>query len=57
MNTGKVAKEIIRLQKFPNRLIVDESSVFVMNPANMEELQLFRGDTILIEVFFSCRRI
>ena len=37
----------------PNRLIVDESSsddnsVASLNPATMELLQLFRGDTIIV---------
>jgi len=38
----------------PNRLIVDEASnddnsVIALSPAKMEELQLFRGDTVLIK--------
>ena len=42
-------------KKSPNRLIVDEAtnddnSVVTMHPSKMEELQLFRGDTILIKV-------
>ena len=37
----------------PNRLVVDEStsddnSVAQLNPATMETLQLFRGDTIIV---------
>ncbi len=37
----------------PNRLIVDESSaddnsVATLNPATMETLGLFRGDTIIV---------
>lgn len=37
----------------PNRLVVDESgsddnSVANINPATMETLQLFRGDTIIV---------
>lgn len=37
----------------PNRLVVDESSgddnsVASLNPATMEILQLFRGDTIIV---------
>jgi len=40
--------------KSPNRLIVDESinddnSVVMLSPAKMEELELFRGDTITIK--------
>lgn len=46
---------ILERKKSPNRLIVDEAinddnSVVSMHPAKMEELQLFRGDTILIRV-------
>nr|QKN61277.1 cell division cycle protein 48 homolog isoform X2 [Rehmannia glutinosa] len=45
---------ILERKKSPNRLIVDEAinddnSVVSMHPAKMEELQLFRGDTILIK--------
>ena len=41
-------------QRSPNRLIVDEASnddnsVIALSPAKMEELQLFRGDTVLIK--------
>ncbi|KAI3464122.1 hypothetical protein Pfo_020785 [Paulownia fortunei] len=44
---------ILERKKSPNRLIVDEAinddnSVVSLHPAKMEELQLFRGDTILI---------
>ncbi|KAF5328470.1 hypothetical protein D9758_017024 [Tetrapyrgos nigripes] len=44
---------ILRPKKSPNRLIVDEAtsddnSVASLNPATMETLQLFRGDTIII---------
>eukprot|EP01053_Blabericola_migrator_P004683 Blabericola_migrator_1__4682@NODE_2474_length_2707_cov_601_571591_g1551_i0_p4_GENE_NODE_2474_length_2707_cov_601_571591_g1551_i0NODE_2474_length_2707_cov_601_571591_g1551_i0_p4_ORF_typecomplete_len119_score15_71CDC48_N/PF02359_18/3_1e18Molydop_binding/PF01568_21/1_6e03Molydop_binding/PF01568_21/0_017Rad9_Rad53_bind/PF08605_10/0_1_NODE_2474_length_2707_cov_601_571591_g1551_i0117473 len=40
-------------RRAPNRLIVqdptdDENSVVYMSPARMEELQLFRGDTVKI---------
>lgn len=47
---------ILERKKSPNRLIVDEAinddnSVVSMNPATMEKLQFFRGDTILIKVF------
>lgn len=41
-------------QKAPNRLVVDEAtnednSVVALFPKKMEELQLFRGDTVLIK--------
>lgn len=41
-------------KKSPNHLIVDEAinddnSVVSMHPAKMEELQLFRGDTVLLK--------
>ena len=41
-------------KKNPNRLMVDEAtnddnSVVALNLATMEELQLFRGDTVLIK--------
>ncbi|KAH8983164.1 P-loop containing nucleoside triphosphate hydrolase protein [Lactarius hatsudake] len=44
---------ILRPKKSPNRLIVDEAtsddnSVATLNPATMETLQLFRGDTIIV---------
>ena len=43
------------VKRSPNRLIVDEAhgegdnSVVMLSPAKMEELQLFRGDTVLIK--------
>uniref|UniRef100_A0A5B7C374 Uncharacterized protein n=1 Tax=Davidia involucrata TaxID=16924 RepID=A0A5B7C374_DAVIN len=45
---------ILERKKSPNRLVVDEAlnddnSVVSMHPAKMDELQLFRGDTILIK--------
>ncbi|GJE99275.1 AAA family ATPase [Phanerochaete sordida] len=47
------ATAILRPKKSPNRLIVDEAtaddnSVATLNPATMEALQLFRGDTIIV---------
>ena len=41
-------------KKAPNRLVVDDAlnddnSVVSLSPAKMEELQLFRGDTVLIK--------
>lgn len=49
-----VATAILRPKKSPNRLIVDEAtaddnSVATLNPATMEALQLFRGDTIIVK--------
>ncbi|TRM58755.1 P-loop containing nucleoside triphosphate hydrolase protein [Schizophyllum amplum] len=48
-----VSTAILRPKKSPNRLIVDEAtaddnSVATMNPATMETLSLFRGDTIIV---------
>lgn len=45
---------IMDKKKSPNRLIVDDAtnddnSVLALSPAKMEELQLFRGDTVLIK--------
>jgi transitional endoplasmic reticulum ATPase len=45
---------ILDKKKSPNRLIVDDAtnddnSVVALSPAKMEELQLFRGDTVLIK--------
>ncbi|KAF9652107.1 AAA ATPase [Thelephora ganbajun] len=47
------ATAILRTKKSPHRLIVDEAtsddnSVATLNPATMETLQLFRGDTIIV---------
>ncbi|EGG13171.1 cell division cycle protein cdc48 [Melampsora larici-populina 98AG31] len=47
------ATAILRPKKSPNRLVVDEStaddnSVATLNPATMEILSLFRGDTIIV---------
>lgn len=41
-------------KKAPNRLVVDDAlnddnSVVCLSPAKMEELQLFRGDTVLLK--------
>lgn len=48
-NTGIMDKK-----KAPNRLVVDDAlnddnSVVCLSPAKMEELQLFRGDTVLLK--------
>lgn len=63
MKSRKISRKdystaILERKKSPNRLIVDESinddnSVVTMHPTKMEELQLFRGDTVLIRVNFS----
>ncbi|EST06364.1 CDC48, N-terminal subdomain protein [Kalmanozyma brasiliensis GHG001] len=49
----EVATAILRQKKSPNRLFVEESttddnSVACLSPGKMEELGLFRGDTILL---------
>jgi transitional endoplasmic reticulum ATPase len=49
-----IATAIMDKKKAPNRLIVDDAtnddnSVVSLSPAKMEELQLFRGDTVLIK--------
>lgn len=45
---------IMDKKKAPNRLVVDDAanddnSVVSLSPAKMEELQLFRGDTVLLK--------
>jgi transitional endoplasmic reticulum ATPase len=45
---------IMDKKKAPNRLIVDDAlnddnSVVCLSPAKMEELKLFRGDTVLLK--------
>ncbi len=49
INTGIMDKK-----KSPNRLMVDDTSnddnsVVTLSPAKMEELKLFRGDTVLLK--------
>ena len=44
----------VKRSRNPNRLIVDEAtnddnSVIALSPAKMDELQLFRGDTVSIK--------
>lgn len=51
---GDVSTAIMDKKKSPNRLIIDDAtnddnSVVALSPAKMEELQLFRGDTVLIK--------
>lgn len=46
---------ILERKKSPNRLVVDDAvnddnSVVALNNETMEELQLFRGDTVLLKV-------
>lgn len=46
---------ILERKKAPNRLVVDEAinddnSVVTLHPATMEQLQFFRGDTVLLKV-------
>jgi len=48
------ANEPLKKKRSPNRLLVDEAtnddnSVIALSTAKMEELQLFRGDTVLIK--------
>eukprot|EP00894_Picocystis_sp_ML_P005041 jgi/Pico_ML_1/55558/g1227.t1 len=45
---------ILERKKSPNRLVVDDAvnddnSVVALNNETMEELQLFRGDTVLLK--------
>lgn len=47
-------RALTRAPQAPNRLVVDEASnednsVVALNAKKMEELQLFRGDTVLIK--------
>ena len=49
-----MATAILRQKAKPNRLIVDEAvnddnSVVAMSQEKMDELQLFRGDTVLLK--------
>ena len=54
---AEINTAIMDKKKAPNRLIVDEAknddnSVVCLSPAKMEELELFRGDTILLKGTF-----
>jgi transitional endoplasmic reticulum ATPase len=54
MYTIQTLSGIMDKKKAPNRLIVDEAqnddnSVVTLSAAKMEELQLFRGDTVLLK--------
>jgi len=49
-----ISAGVLDKKRSPNRLIVDEArnddnSVVCLSPGKMEELQLFRGDTVLIK--------
>mmetsp|Transcript_21661 Transcript_21661/g.51753 ORF Transcript_21661/g.51753 Transcript_21661/m.51753 type:complete len:108 (+) Transcript_21661:140-463(+) len=49
-----VSTAILDRKKAPNRLVVeealnDDNSVVALHPNTMEELQLFRGDTVLLK--------
>lgn len=51
---AEIPTGIMDRKRSPNRLIVDEArnddnSVICLSPAKMEELQLFRGDTVLLK--------
>jgi len=53
-NPGELATAILKTKSKPNRLMVeeattDDNSVVTMSPDKMEELQLFRGDTVLLK--------
>ena len=54
MASKEICTGIMDKKKAPNRLIVDEArnddnSVVSLSAAKMEELQLFRGDTVLLK--------
>lgn len=53
-NHGDMSEEILNMKKRPNRLMVDEAtnddnSVVALHPKKLEELQLFKGDTVLLK--------
>lgn len=53
-NQDDLATAILKTKSKPNRLMVeeavtDDNSVVTMSPDKMEELQLFRGDTVLLK--------
>ena len=53
-NRDEFATAILNQKKRPNRLIVedavnDDNSVVALSMAKMDELQLFRGDTVLMK--------
>lgn len=51
---GDLSTAILKDKKRPNRLVVedavnDDNSVVALGQAKMDELQLFRGDTVLLK--------
>lgn len=53
---GDMSEEILKIKKRPNRLMVDDdeavtsdNSVVALHPKKLEELQLFKGDTVLLK--------
>ncbi|XP_014239202.1 transitional endoplasmic reticulum ATPase TER94-like [Cimex lectularius] len=53
-NVDELATAILKRKERPNRLIVeeavsDDNSVICLSQAKMDELQLFRGDTVLLK--------
>ena len=53
-NRDQLATAILRTKSRPNRLIVeeavnDDNSVVALSQDKMDELQLFRGDTVLLK--------
>ena len=58
--SDEYATAILNQKKRPNRLIVedavnDDNSVVALSMAKMDELQLFRGDTVLLKGKFLTR--
>lgn len=52
-DANATANQHQKKKRSPNRLVVeeainDDNSVVALNPARMEELQIFRGDTVLL---------
>ena len=53
-NTTAVPAAVPQKKRSPRRLVVeeainDDNSVIALSPAKMEELELFRGDNVLIK--------
>jgi transitional endoplasmic reticulum ATPase len=53
-NQPEINTSIMDKRKAPNKLVVDDAvnddnSVVCLSPKKMEELQLFRGDTVLLK--------
>ena len=54
LNRDELATAILRTKARPNRLVVeeavnDDNSVVALSQDKMDELQLFRGDTVLLK--------